>query len=78
MSAAEIIGSAGVALLLAAFFLNLFGYVPQRSRRYAAMNLLGAGLSCYASWLISFLPFVVLEGMWALVAATALVRRARS
>jgi len=36
--------------------------------------LLGAGLACYASWRIDFLPFVVLEGTWALVALAALLR----
>jgi len=75
MNHSEIIGSLGVALLLLAFFLNLFRFLPADSRRYAFMNLVGAGLSCYASWLIHFVPFVVLEETWALVAAAALVRK---
>ncbi len=75
MNASEIIGSVGVAILLLAFFLNLFRFLPQDRPSYAAMNLVGAGLSCYASWLIHFLPFVVLEGTWALVALAALLRR---
>ena len=72
---AEVIGSIGVAMLLVAFFMNLFKLLPSGSRRYALMNLAGASLSCYASWLINFVPFVVLEGTWALVAAAALFRR---
>jgi hypothetical protein len=75
MNPSEIIGSIGVAVLLVAFFLNLFQFLPEKSRPYAFMNLIGAALSCYASWMIHFVPFVVLEGTWALVAAAALVRK---
>jgi hypothetical protein len=75
MNPSEIIGSIGVAILLIAFFLNLFRFFPQGSRPYAFMNLIGATLSCYASWMIHFVPFVVLEATWALVAAAALARK---
>jgi hypothetical protein len=74
MTAAEAIGSAGVGLLLLAFVLNLVGVLGRASRLYQALNGVGAGLACYASWLISYLPFVVLEGTWSLVAIAALVR----
>jgi hypothetical protein len=74
MTTPEWIGSIGVALLLAAFFLNLFGFLPRTARSYHSMNVLGAGLSCYASYLIGFLPFVVLEGTWSVVALVALAR----
>jgi hypothetical protein len=36
--------------------------------------VLGAALACYSSYLIDFLPFVVLEGVWAIAAAVALAR----
>jgi hypothetical protein len=71
---ATVIGSVGVALLLVAFFFNLIKRLAQDGVPYALLNLVGAGLSCYASWLIGFIPFVVLEGTWAIVAAVALVR----
>ncbi len=74
MTLAEAIGSLGVALLLVAFALNLFGVLGRRSRAYQSINGLGAGLACYASWLIGFVPFVILEGVWALVAVSALVQ----
>ena len=73
MSYSSIIGSIGVTLLLAAFFLTLFRYVSQESRLYVLLNIIGAGLSCYASVLIRYWPFVVLEGCWSLVALVALV-----
>ena len=74
MTASEWVGSLGVVLLLLAFALNLFGRLSRESRRYQGLNALGATLACYASWRIDFLPFVVLEGVWALVALTALLR----
>ncbi len=72
--AATLIGSAGVALLLLAFLLQLLHLVRADGALYAALNLVGAGLACSASYLIDFKPFVVLEGSWAVVAAVALAR----
>jgi hypothetical protein len=70
----DAVGSAGVALLLAAFFANLYGFLDHRGRAYQSLNFIGAALACAASYMIGFFPFVVLEGAWALVAALALVR----
>jgi hypothetical protein len=70
----DFIGSIGVALLLAAFFANIMGWLKSDGIAYSGINLIGASLSCFASYLINFLPFVVLEGVWAIVAAIATVR----
>jgi hypothetical protein len=43
---------------------------------YTALNFVGAALAGYSSRLIGFMPFVVLEGVWALVAGGAKVRMA--
>jgi hypothetical protein len=75
---ANLIGTLGVALLLAAFVLNLLKRMNGDGYAYSALNLAGAGLACYSSYLIEFVPFVVLEGVWALAAAYALGRRALS
>ena len=74
----EMVGSTGVFLLLVAFFLNLFGRLAHTARTYQVMNAVGAGLSCYASFLIGFAPFVVLEGTWCVVAVVALTIGARA
>lgn len=74
MKLSDIIGIAGVSLLLIAFFLNLFGIVEKETRLYIILNFVGAAIACYASVLINFLPFVVLEGTWSLVAFIALLR----
>lgn len=73
MTRDEIIGSLGVAILLLAFVLNLTGWLHREGRLYQGLNLLGAGIACYASWLIAYYPFVVLEGAWTLVSLAALV-----
>ena len=72
-----VVGSAGVSLLLLAFFLNLFRFLDAEKYPYLVMNLVGGSLACYSSHLIGFMPFVVLEGTWAAVAGVALVKRAR-
>ena len=77
-SQATVIGSLGVALLLAAFFLNLVKAMRSDGSLYLGLNLLGASLACYSSYLIQFMPFVVLEGTWAAVAMFGLVRRLRA
>ena len=77
MSYSSIIGTVGVTLLLAAFFLHLFGFLP-RGRVYILLNIIGAGLSCYASLLIRYWPFVVLEGCWALVSILGLAGKKRA
>ncbi len=77
MTTADWIGSIGVTLLLGAFFLNLFGRLRSESAWYPAINAVGAGLACYASVLLAYPPFVVLEGTWSLCAIVALYRRLR-
>lgn len=74
-SLADWLGAAGVGLLLLAFAANLLGRLPHGSRAYQGLNALGAAMACTAAALIGFIPFVVLEGTWALVALVALLRR---
>ena len=74
---ATVLGSAGVTLLLVAFFLNPIKALRSDGWLYLLMNLVGATLSCYSSYLIRFPPFVVLEGTWAAVAALGIARKLR-
>ncbi len=67
-------GSLGVAFLLIAFLLNLIKLLRADAYLYMVLNLAGAALACYSSYLISFMPFVVLEGVWAAAALVALAR----
>jgi len=68
------LGAFGVLILLTAFCLNTFGRLRANSISYASANLIGAALNCWASYQINYPPFVILEGVWALVALAALAR----
>lgn len=74
MSSGDLIGSLGVSLLLAAYVAQLFGWLRSDARAYHALNVVGAGLACLASYLIAFWPFVILEATWMAAAAYALVQ----
>lgn len=69
------IGSIGVSLILLAYFLSVFKWLPQTSIVYYLLNIIGAGLACYASLLIKYWPFVILEGTWSLVSIVGLLQR---
>jgi len=69
-------GFIGVTLLLLAFFLNLKTQIKTDSFPYLMLNFLGAGIACLASVLLNYIPFVILEGCWALVSAVGLVKLA--
>ena len=68
------IGFLGVAFLLIAFLLNLLRLLRADAHLYMSLNLVGAALACYSSYLIDFVPFVILDGVWAIVAFVAIAR----
>ena len=78
MNVTDWIGFIGVAILLLAFFLHLFNRLNKDSVAYLSMNILGAGLACYASVLLKYLPFILLEGCWTLVSMIGLFKIVKS
>jgi hypothetical protein len=74
MSFENLIGVIGVGLILMAFFLNTAKFIENNGKLYYVMNIFGAALACYASWLIAYLPFVILEGTWTIVSIYGLMR----
>lgn len=73
----EIIGTIGVGLILLAYFLETARFIANNGKLYYVLNIFGAALACYASFLIGFGPFVVLEGAWTLVSIYGLMRAMR-
>ncbi|MGC4101364.1 CBU_0592 family membrane protein [Ferruginibacter sp.] len=73
----DIIGTIGVGLILLAYFCNTFGWINNKSKQFFLLNIIGAGLACYASLLINYWPFVILEGTWFLVSVIGLLQKAK-
>lgn len=74
MELSTAIGSFGVGLLLLAFVLNLAKRLKADSVPYLGLNLIGAILACASSWMIDFMPFVLLEFVWGTATLVALIR----
>ena len=70
----EIIGTIGVGLILIAYYLDTTVIITKNGKLFYVMNMIGAALACYASWLIGFMPFVILEGAWTLVSIYGLMK----
>jgi len=73
LSVNDYIGFAGVFILLVAYLLNLAGKLSKDGLLYILLNLFGAGMACLASYLIHYIPFVILEGTWTVVSLGALI-----
>lgn len=72
MTQTDLIGSIGVTILLIAYFLNLTNRVTKDDFIYLVMNFIGAGTACFASILLHYLPFIILEASWTLVSIIGL------
>ena len=73
----DIIGSFGVGLILIAYFLNTEKLLPKDEKLFFVLNIIGASLACYASLLINYWPFVILEGTWLFVSLIGLLKNAK-
>lgn len=73
MSMTDWIGFIGVTILLIAYFLNLNNKLKKESLIYLFLNFTGAGIACFASVLLQYLPFIILEGCWTLVSAFGII-----
>lgn len=74
MNTTDIIGAAGVGLILLAYFLSTEKLLKPDSKMYFVLNIIGAGLATTASLLIHYWPFVILEATWTLVSIYGLMR----
>ncbi|MEY2917781.1 MAG: hypothetical protein RIS73_1495 [Bacteroidota bacterium] len=71
----DIIGTIGVGMILLAYVCNTFSLIDGKSKIFFLLNIAGAGLACYASWLINYWPFVILEGTWFIVSVFGLIKK---
>ena len=68
------LGTVGVSILLIAFGANLMGRMDHHSHIYQGLNAVGAAVLAIVAWRMQFMPFVVLETIWALVSLAVMVR----
>jgi hypothetical protein len=73
----EWVGTVGVSLLLLAYVLDVTDKLEDDSPWFFGLNAVGAALAGLSAYMIKFWPFVVLEGIWAVVSVVAWVRRIR-
>lgn len=74
MSEIDWIGFIGVFQILLAYLLNVMGKVSKDDLSFILLNLIGASLACYASILMNYMPFIILEGIWALASLISLLK----
>ena len=70
----DLIGTMGVGLMLIAYFLNNTRLMRINGKSYYIINMIGAAFACYASFLINYWPFIILEGTWCLVSVYGLMK----
>jgi len=70
----EIIGFAGLFLILIAFILNLLKKIKTESKLYNIMNLLGSIMLTYYALLLDSIPFLILQVMWGMASLYNLIR----
>lgn len=74
MTLTDWIGFIGVTILLIAYFLNLTNRLSKESLGYLSLNFIGAGIACFASVLLHYMPFIILEGSWTIVSAYGIIQ----
>jgi hypothetical protein len=74
MNFADWTGTIGVSLIFIGFFLNLTNKISKDGYTYIILNLFGGGIACYASILLNYMPFIILEGVWTVVSLISLIR----
>lgn len=77
MDTIDWIGFIGVFQILLAYALNVAGKLDKNDLTFIMLNLIGAGMACLASVLMKYLPFIILEGVWAIVSLYSLMKYKR-
>ena len=67
MNTIDWIGFIGVFQILMAYILHIIGKIKSNDLTFILLNLIGASMACLASILMTYIPFLILEGVWAIV-----------
>jgi len=75
MNSIDWIGFIGVFQILLAYILNVTGKLKSKDVLFILLNLTGASMACLASILLNYVPFIILEAVWAFVSLIALIKK---
>ncbi|HAX16723.1 MAG: hypothetical protein VYB38_00025 [Bacteroidota bacterium] len=75
MNLVDWLGAIGVFQILLAYILNVTGKIAPESWSFILLNFIGATIACTASVLLDYLPFVILEGVWALTSLITFIKK---
>ena len=73
MTLIDWLGFLGVFQILLAYVLQVSGKLSKNHLAFILLNFLGASLACLASVLMKYIPFIILEAVWALVSLMSLI-----
>lgn len=73
MTLVDWLGFLGVFQILLAYVLQVLGKLSKDHLAFILLNFLGASLACLASVLMEYIPFIILEAVWALVSLMSLI-----
>jgi hypothetical protein len=71
------IGFIGVFQILLAYILNVLEKIRSNDLSFILLNLIGASMACFASLLMQYIPFIILEGVWSVVSLISLIKYIR-
>lgn len=74
MNTIDWIGFIGVFQILLAYILNVIGKIEKENLSFILLNLIGASVACLASILMKYVPFIILEGVWAFVSLISFIK----
>ena len=77
MNTVDWIGFIGVFQILLAYVLSIIGKLENKDLIFILLNLIGASMACLASVLMNYLPFIILEGVWAIASFFSLLKYKR-
>lgn len=65
----DIFGAIGLILLLAAFVINHYKFIPRRTFIFNGLNFIGSGILAIYAYYIGSDVFLVLESIWVIISA---------
>jgi hypothetical protein len=74
MSTTDWLGFVGVFQILLAYVLNVLGKIEKENLSFILLNLIGSSLACLASIIMNYMPFIILEGVWAFVTFISFIK----